>query len=428
MLLNARQIHRAETATGTLLLAIEDITARREADALRAARAAAEAANRAKDDFIAVLSHELRTPLNAILGWARVLRLGRQDLAKPEQGLEAIQRNAESQAQLLEGLLDVSRIATGKLELELRPVDFVAVIEAAVEAARPAAEAKGVRMEARLDPAAAPVWGDRERLQQIVGNLLSNAVKFTPTAGAVEVTLEAVESRARLVVRDTGQGIAPQFLPHLFERFSQAEGSTTRTHRGLGLGLAIVQHLVRLHGGVVRADSPGVGQGATLTVELPLLEGETATAREVDRRAEREGRVPAAGERPDLWGLSVLVVDDEDDALELLATELRAQGARVALARTAREALDALERDRPDAIVSDIGLPTEDGYSLIRKVRARPPQQGGLTPAVALTAFASRDDASRALEAGYQTHLTKPVDSAALLRVIASLTGRTGAL
>jgi PAS domain S-box-containing protein len=380
------------------------------------ARQTAEAANRAKDEFLATLSHELRTPLSPILGWVRLLRSGDLDEAASARGLEVIERNVRAQTQLIEDLLDVSRIITGKLRLEVRPMDLVAVVEAGIDAVRPAAEAKGIRIESRLDAMASPMVGDPDRLQQVVWNLVSNAVKFTPKDGQIEVELTRVDAHARIRVRDTGKGISPSFLPHVFDRLRQADSTSTRAHGGLGIGLAIVRHLVELHGGAVSAESEGEGKGATLTVELPVS-GMAGTPRSAPDAAAEEGAVR-------LDGVRVMVVDDEADTRDLLSFSLRNYGAEVTALGSASEALAAIQRDKPDVLVSDIGLPGDDGYALIRKVRALDEERGGRVPAAALTAYAKDEDRHRAIAAGFQAHVPKPVELAALASVVASLAGR----
>jgi signal transduction histidine kinase/ActR/RegA family two-component response regulator len=386
-------------------------------------------ASRLKDEFLATVSHELRTPLNAILGWARMLRTGKLDELTASQAIEIIERNARSQAQLIEDLLDVSRIITGQLRLEIGPVEPVSVINAAIDAVRPAAEAKSVRLQAVLDPWAGTVSGDPNRLQQIIWNLLSNAVKFTPKRGNVQVRLERVNSQIELVISDTGQGISQEFLPFVFDRFRQADSTLTRAHGGLGL--SIVRHLVEMHGGTVYADSPGEGLGSTFTVRLPL--------RVVRERAGEKGDSMAEPARhsqsidfsdilfdcpPELRGLRVLVVDDEPDARGLLIAVLSQCDADVRACASAEEALVELEQWKPHIIVCDIEMPGEDGYSLIRKVRALPAEQGGRIPAVALTAHARAEDRMRVLSAGFNMHIPKPVEPAELALVIASFTGR----
>jgi PAS domain S-box-containing protein len=407
-----------------VLTTLFDVTDRRRAEDARAAllalerraRADAEAANRAKDDFLATLSHELRTPLNAILGWAQLLRAGDLPPDKAARAVETIARNAQLQTQLVDDLLDVSRIITGKLNLEIRAVELPAVVDATVESARPAAELKGVRLSGVLDRALPVLPGDPERLQQILYNLLSNAIKFTPPAGHVEVRLERMPRHARLTVADTGIGIDPEFLPHVFDRFRQGDPSSTRRHRGLGLGLAIVRHLVELHGGSVRAESPGHGKGATFIVDLPL------------QRTERPPAEPEAETTPDrlpsLVGVRVLVVDDEPDMRDLVTTVLEQQGAAVRAALSTSEALDALAAFAPDVLLCDIGMPGEDGYALIRQVRAREAGGGRHLAAVAITAYARPEDRTRALVAGFHAHLAKPVQPEELTVVVASLAGR----
>jgi PAS domain S-box-containing protein len=386
----------------------------------------AQEANRLKDEFLATVSHELRTPLTAILGWAHLLRGGQVGGEAAVKALETIERSARAQAQLIDDLLDVSRIVTGKLRLDVMPVSPHSFIDPSVEAVRPAAEAKGVRLQKLVDTGVETVMGDPARLQQVVWNLLTNAVKFTPRGGRVRVSLERVNSRVEIAVSDTGSGIAPEFLPHVFERFRQADQKTTRQHGGLGLGLAIVRHLVELHGGSVRADSEGEGTGATFTVSLPVAP--------FIRRVDAEERVhPSARdtlpahECPErLDGMRVLVVDDEPDARELLAAGLGQCGAEVVAVSSAREALEALGGSKFDALISDIGMPGEDGYELIRRLRALPPETGGRTPAVALTAYARTEDRLRAMRAGFEMHVSKPVELTELVVVIANLKRRLG--
>jgi PAS domain S-box-containing protein len=395
------------------------------------ARVQAEAANRAKDEFLATVSHELRTPLNAMLGWARMLRADQLDAATSARALEAIERNAKSQAQLIEDLLDVSRIISGKLRLDVRSVELPLVIEAAVDAVRPAAEAKEIRLQKVLDPQAGPVSGDPDRLQQVVWNLLSNAVKFTPRGGRVQVRLERVTSHIEVTVSDTGRGISTDFLPFLFDRFRQEDGTPSRKYGGLGLGLAIVRHLVELHGGTVSAESSGEGQGATFRVSLPLM----IVSQLVGVLAGGLTRVhPTAGQSlpfdssPVLENVRVLVVDDEPDAREILTVILEQCGAQVKAVGSAPEAWEALQGWKPRVLLADIGMPGEDGYALIRRVRALPPEQGGNTPAAALTAFARTEDRVRALSAGFQIHVPKPVEPAELVAVVQNLARQTGKL
>jgi signal transduction histidine kinase/ActR/RegA family two-component response regulator len=398
-----------------------DITDRKRAERERAellgreqaARAEAERASRTKDEFLSVLSHELRTPLTPILAWARMLQRTPLPPDVTTRGLQAIERGARSQAQLVDDLLDVSRIISGKLRLEVRPVELTSVIESAAESVRPAAEAKGIALEADLDAHAGPVAGDPERLQQVVWNLLSNAVKFTPEGGHVGITLTRDGGQVVVTVRDDGKGINAEFLPFLFERFRQADSSSTRAHGGLGLGLAIVRHLVELHGGAVRAESAGEGRGARFVVTLPALASLPEAALAVDE--EREPLEP-----PALDGLRVLVVDDEPDGRELVTTLLESSGAQVQTAASVSEALAVLERSPVDLLVSDIGMPEEDGYALIRAVRARERGNTNL-PAVALTAYAREEERTKALEAGFQVHVAKPFDPPELLSRIADL-------
>ncbi len=410
----------------------EDITERKQVEKEReelltrekAARTQAEIANRTKDEFLSILSHELRTPLNAILGWAQMLRTrSNLDPDTTARALETIERNASGQANLIDDLLDISRIITGKLRLNVRPVELTSVISAAMDTVRPAAEAKHIQIKSTLDPLTGPVSGDPDRLQQVVWNLLSNAIKFTPQGGYVEVRLECLNSHVKIIVSDTGQGIRPDFLPYVFDRFQQGNSSTTRTHGGLGLGLAIVRHLVELHGGTVQAQSPGEGQGSKFIVNLPL-----AVAREVsnlERVYSTASREPSFDNPPTLEGLHILLVDDEADARELISTILIQCGAEVTAVSSAAEALNRLERLKPDLLVSDIGMPHEDGYTLIRKVRALEAEQGGRIPAVALTAYARVEDRTQALSAGFQMHVAKPVNLVELTTVVASLTERT---
>jgi PAS domain S-box-containing protein len=381
----------------------------------REARADAETANRIKDEFLATLSHELRTPLNAILGWAQLLRMNGTPREDFEHGLETIERNAKVQAQLVEDLLDLSRIISGKLRLEMKPLDLPAVMDAALDSVRPAATAKSIRLIPVLDAHAGPVLGDAGRLQQVVWNLLSNAIKFTPEGGRVDLLLQRADGHAEIVVSDTGQGIDPEFLPHVFDRLRQADSSTTRRHGGLGLGLAIVRHLVESHGGTVRAESRGEGKGATFTASLPIL---TPAASASPRAPVVSGSAQRADGGAALSGVRVLVVDDDPDALDLVSRVLKQSGADVRTAGSAAEALRAMSAYRPHVLLSDIAMPGEDGYDLIRQVRSA---QGQTPPAVALTAFARREDRLRALQAGFQSHVSKPVEPAELVAVVATL-------
>ena len=405
----------------------ERVRADRERDRLlareQAARTEAEAANRGKDQFLAMLSHELRTPLNAVYGYARMLQAGQLDPDAAARALDAIVRNANAQVQLIDDLLDVSRVITGKLRLNVRSVDLKAVVDGALDTVRPAVEAKGIRLRSVLDPGAGPITGDPDRLQQVVWNLLANAVKFTPKGGQVQVHLQRVNSHVEIVVSDTGQGIAPDVLPLIFERFWQGESSSTRPHAGLGLGLALVKHLVELHGGTVAAQSAGAGRGATFVVTLPV------TIAHLPPEAVRRVHPTAASAEAShigarLDGLRVLVIDDDPDAVDLMSAILTGAGAVILGARSASEALERLGAWRPHVLVSDIEMPEEDGYSFIRKVRALDEAQGGKTPAIALTAYGRRQDRMLSLSAGFSMHVPKPVDPGEFITLIASLTGR----
>ena len=393
-------------------------------DAERAARSEAERAGRLKDEFLATLSHELRTPLNAIVGWSVMLRGASVDQTDLAEGMEAIERNARVQAQLVEDLLDVSRIIAGKLRLDVQHVELAGVVDAAVAAVTPAAQAKNVRLQKVLDPRAVAVWGDPSRLQQVVWNLLSNAIKFTPKTGRVQVSVARVNSHVELTVTDSGMGIKPEFLPHVFDRFRQADSSTTRKFGGLGLGLAIVRHLVELHGGTVEARSDGEGKGASFVVRLPTKAMDQSTAAGPAQPA-RAG-LGDCPDSPSLKGLRVLSIDDEPDARHLVKRILEQCEAVVTTAASVADAVAILSAKRFDVIVSDIGMPEQDGFDLIRQVRAMPADAGGKTPAVALTALARVEDRRRAMLAGFQIHVPKPVDPSELLAVVASVAGRTG--
>ena len=406
------------------VLVFHDVTERKQMEERRqqllvreqGAREEAENANRMKDEFLAMLSHELRTPLSAIAGWAHILREGGLEPGEAARAIEVIDRNARVQGQLISDILDVSRIISGKLRLEKKPVTAAAVVEAALDTVRPSAEAKKVRLEATLDPGAGHVLADPDRLQQVVWNLLSNAIKFTPEQGLVSVRLARQGRQVEIVVRDSGDGISPEFLPYVFERFRQADSSTSRPHGGLGLGLAIVRHLVEAHGGTVVADSAGKGQGSTFTVRLSRhsVTGEHA-ARTAAPAAE-------AAPVPSLDRLRVLVVDDDPDTRGMMETVLSQRGAHVTAAASAAEALACVEKETPDVLLSDIGMPGMDGYALIRELRERP--QARDIPAAALTAYAHADDRGQAIAAGYQRHVAKPVEPAELVAVVASLAGR----
>ncbi len=376
------------------------------------ARAEAERANRIKDDFLAVLSHELRSPLNPILGWAKLMQSRKFAPAETAEALATIERNVKLQIQLIDDLLDVAKILRGKLSIDTVPVNLVFVIEAAIDTVRTAAIAKSILLHPVL-PYIGQVCGDATRLQQIVWNLLSNAVKFTPKGGQVEIRLEQVDDQAHIIVSDTGKGINPNFLPCIFETFRQEDVSVTRKFGGLGLGLAIVRQLVEAHGGTITADSPGEGLGATFTVRLPLLDMKpdiTQTNKLLDSAL-------------DLTGLRVLAVDDEPDARELLTALLTQYGAEVLTVASAVEALTVLESFQPDALISDIGMPEIDGYTLIQQIRALPPEKGGRIPAIALTAYAREDDQQQAISSGYQWHITKPLEPEQLVRAVIVITG-----
>jgi signal transduction histidine kinase/CheY-like chemotaxis protein len=424
------QLRTAELGDMNLALRAENEARRRaekEREQLlhseRIAREEAERANQLKDDFLATLSHELRTPLNAILGWSQILQSSPREEGDLKEGLAVIERSTRAQTRLIEDLLDVSRIKSGQMRLDLQSVNLADVIERAIETILPVATTKGVKIRSILDPRAAPVTGDAARLQQVVWNLLSNAVKFTPQGGKVEVLLERVNSHLEIIVSDTGVGITADFLDQLFERFRQADSSTTRTHGGLGLGLAIVKHLVEMHGGTVRAKSPGEDQGATFIVNLPVR-----AAKIEESRTERIH--PAMSDvSPDvplirLDGLKVLAIDDDCDSLQLIRRLLESAGASVVQAASAREGLESLRRERPDVILCDIGMPGEDGYGFLRKVRQLSAAEGGATPAVAVTAFARSEDRTQAMRAGFQNHLAKPFEPVELLATVGNLTGR----
>lgn len=423
---------------GTLTV-IEDVTERvaREAELQaqledrsrllsneKLARNEAERANRLKDEFLATISHELRNPLNAIMGWAHMMRLGKLNQSNMERAVETIYRNAKSQTQLVADLLDVSRIISGKLRLDVRTVDLLSIVNAAIDSIRPAADAKSIRLQTLLDPAAGPISGDADRLQQIVWNLLTNAVKFTPKGGRIQVKVQRIDSHVEIVVTDSGVGISKEFLPYVFDRFRQADASTTRIHGGLGLGLSIVHQLVDLHGGSVGVKSDGEGKGATFTISLPFVgvtnnhpEPEAVHPTQSDELISFEGL-------PSLQGLKVLVVDDEADTRELIREVLKECGSEVITSHSVADALMALEQYKPDVLISDLGMPDEDGYALISKIRALPKERGGEIPAAALTAYARAEDRMRVLRSGFQFHLPKPVDSAELVTVVASLAGR----
>jgi PAS domain S-box-containing protein len=411
----------------------EDVTERKEveqallesraqfeamANSERLARAEAERVNQMKDEFLATLSHELRTPLNAIFGWAQILKMEQDNRETIKEAVDVIDRNVRLQTQLIEDLLDMSRVISGKIRLDVQQVDLAELIDNAIESVRPTAEARGLRLERIVNPCADHVSGDPGRLQQVLWNLLTNAIKFTPEGGKVQVVLARGNSHVELSVVDTGEGIDAEFLPYLFERFSQADASTTRKHGGLGLGLSIVKTLVELHGGAVRAKSAGLGQGSTFTIHLPLQVKKAPDNHEPQPRASRLS--PVSDCRDKLSGLNVLIVDDEPDARALVSRFLVECSATTALAASAAEAHMLLSDFAADVIVSDIGMPEQDGYDFIRARRKR----GDKTPAVALTAFARAEDRMRSIQAGFQSHLPKPVEPAELIAVVASLAGR----
>ncbi|HEY3581455.1 MAG TPA: PAS domain S-box protein [Pyrinomonadaceae bacterium] len=414
----------------SVLSLVLDVTARKATEDDRAAllirerdaRKHAEEADRLKDEFLATLSHELRTPLTSILGWASMIRSGEVEGANASRAIETIERNARSQARLIDDLLDVSRIITGNLRLDLHPLNLAPIVEAAIDALRPTADVKGIQI--RTDTSGTClVKGDPNRLRQVIWNLLSNSIKFTQRGGVVSIRLGCVGATVRLTVADTGEGISAEFLPYVFDRFRQAEGSISRKQGGLGLGLAVVRHLVELHGGSISAESSGLGEGSVFTVELPLAEERRDPAlaeerrREVERRRSRKGSIR-------LDGVHVLLVEDDDDSRKLLGAMLKRYGVRVTATKSVAEALSVFPTDVPDVLISDIGMPDEDGYELIRKLRALPPEKGGQVRAIALTGYASRKDRERALATGYDQHIAKPIEQADMIAAIAALIGR----
>ncbi len=392
-------------------------------DAERVARNEVERISLMKDEFLATLSHELRTPLNAVLGWSELL-LGRTTTNDDSRrGLETIARNARAQAQLIEDLLDMNRIVSGKIRLDVQRIELSAILEAAIDTVRPSVDAKSILVRKTIDPNASPVFGDPNRLQQVIWNLLTNAVKFTPKGGRIDVLLQAVNSHVEITVHDSGMGIDADFVPHLFERFRQADSSSTRRFGGLGLGLSIVKQLVELHGGTVTASSAGEGKGATFVVSLPLRAIQDVST---PRQHPTSGQF-AVVRAPDvsLAGIRVLIIDDEQDARDLVASVLEFAGAEVLLAASALEGVHVVKNRRPDVIVSDIGMPDRDGYQFIRDVRALESGFGGRTPAIALTAFARSEDRTRAMLAGYQVHMSKPIEARELVATIQSIAGNS---
>ena len=394
----------------------------------KAAREEAERGNRAKDEFLAIVSHELRNPLNAMLGWTRLLRAGSLAEGQKVRALETIERNAVNQAQLIDDLLDVARIVSGKLPLDVQTVKLAQVVEAAIDSARPALDAKDLRLSAVLDPEGS-LSGDPSRLQQVVWNLLTNATKFTPCRGSIRVVLQRDDSHLELLVSDSGQGIEPSFLPHVFDRFKQADPSSTRAQGGLGLGLSITKNLVEMHGGTIAVESPGPGQGTTFVVRLPLaIVRQTPADADLRSREKLQRPMTQLDVRPELHGLRVLAVDDEPDGREIVAAVLASYGALVTTAGSVAEAMTLVERHPPDVLLTDIGMPGEDGYSLIAQLRALPRDRGGATPAACLTGYASSEDRRRALLAGFTMHLPKPIDPAELVAVVTSLARMSNAL
>jgi signal transduction histidine kinase len=413
-----RSLLRVRRAEDSLRAALAgEQTARSIAEA---AREAVEAANQSKDEFLATLSHELRSPLGTVLTWVSLLRSADGDGAQMAHGLDVIERNIRLQMKLIDDLLDVSRIISGKLRLDVALVGLEPIVAAAIVNIRGAAEAKHVRVESMVEDTAGLVWGDATRLQQVVWNLLSNAIKFTPRDGTVRVSVRSTDTGVRIEVADTGMGIAPDVLPKIFERFHQADPSTTRSEGGLGLGLAIVRQIVELHGGTVEAMSPGLGGGTTMIVNLPPAEARGLSA--VRTMAGSTAR-PVLSEPPSLSRLRLLIVEDDPDALEAISAVLQRSGASVTSVRSVPEALIALGREKPDVLVSDIAMAGMDGITLIRAVRERSRERGGAVPALALTAYTGGDTQRRALEAGYQAFLTKPIDASDLVSAIASLAG-----
>lgn len=427
-----------EQVIGTITV-IDDVTERIAYEAQliqlfdreRAARKEAETANRAKDEFIATVSHELRTPLNAIAGWVQILGKESRGSDFFTQGLQTIDRNVKSQTRIIEDILDISRIVTGKLKLEVRPVNLATLLKATIDTMQLAADAKAIDLQLHLEAPEAVVTGDSNRLQQVIWNLLSNAIKFTPKGGLVSVRLQVSDAQAEIQVSDNGKGIEAEFLPYVFERFRQADSTSTRQHGGLGLGLAIVRHLVEIHGGTVSASSPGEQQGATFSIRLPLPGGETPERLSLDSQAALSGaggEQPAnqlsqqkAGERISLSGHRILIVDDDSDAREMLEILLTQYGAETRASHSSQDALRVLAQWHPHVMVSDIGMPGEDGYALIRQLRALERAHGGAIPAIALTGYASSTDKQKLLSVGYQLHISKPVDLDELIKAIAGL-------
>ncbi|HEX8186505.1 MAG TPA: ATP-binding protein [Blastocatellia bacterium] len=421
------EVHAYPVEEG-LAVYFRDITDRKQVEQQREqllaheqkARKIAEEANQLKDDFLATLSHEMRTPLNAIIGWADLLKSGERGTEFLSHAVEVITRNAKMQSQLIEDILDVSRIIAGKFQLDTRLVELVPIIDNTIESARPSAEAKGIRLTTSIDSSLGVVFCDPVRLQQAVWNLLANAIKFTPRSGQVEVSLERDGASARLSVKDTGEGISPEFLPYVFDRFRQNDSSYARKHSGLGLGLAIAHHIVQLHGGTIEAHSEGEGQGATFTIRLPLASENLEPAYLHQEEAERARRA-ADQNVPRLVGLQVLIVEDDPDMREALGIILKSEGASIKVTATVKEGFEVLESWKPDVLVSDIGMPGEDGFALIEKLRLLTPERGGQIPAIALTGYAGTQDGDRVLLAGFQKYLAKPAQLEDLIEAIAGL-------
>jgi PAS domain S-box-containing protein len=418
-------INFLQSIANVLALAIERKVAEEERAQFlareQAARKEAEAANRIKDEFLAVVSHELRTPVTGILGWAELLNEGGLDEHTSVFALGAILRNANLQVQLIEDLLDVSRIIMGKLRINVRPLELVSIVESAISAVLPSAETKRIQLSRVYDSKTCSITGDPDRLQQVVCNLLSNAIKFTPDGGSVEVGVREADGKVHLTVTDTGVGISQEFLPYVFDRFRQADSTSTRAHGGMGLGLAIARHLVELHGGTVRASSQGEGCGSTFSVELPIAQLRIVDGGLQNRDIETQGSAIQNQKSAILDGLHVVVTDDEADTRDLLVIILKKYGAQVIAVESAAEALQVIEEKRPDLLIADIGMPEEDGYSLISNIRSLPPERGGLIPAIALTAYARAEDRERALLAGYQMHISKPIEPGRLVEEVAEL-------
>ncbi len=380
----------------------------------------AEEANRIKDDFLTTISHELRTPLTSIVGWVTMLRGGRLDEVMAHKALETIDRNVKAQAQLVEDLLDISRIVSGKMHIVPKPLNLSSIIHSAVDSVMPAAQAKGIRFQVVLDPSTGTVNGDPDRLQQVIWNLLSNAIKFTPAGGRVQIQMEGVKDQVEITVSDSGIGVTPEFLPHVFDRFAQEDSSGTRSYGGLGMGLSIVKYIAELHGGTIRAFSEGTGKGSSFTLALPLLQ--TAPNLSAGQHFKTELPRDVMSELPsELRGLKLLVVDDELDTCEMISAAFEQCGSRVTTATSASQALSQMAEYKPDILIADINMPQMDGYQLIQLIREREPENQGRIPAIALTALARIEDRGKALAAGYQMHVAKPVELNELYAVVSSL-------